>query len=445
MKSGRNDIKKALEKLQVNRPLRLPGDGPGLSAPPSKSAGKEVPPSEVPPKQVAQFEAPQKGKVTLNEPTQIDSPPKRGHHGAPTPAQSEVPQFEQPSKQPPQFELTQIQHSQSELAQNEVSQDEATSSAAFFRLSPRVFSESLTRGLSGDCFRLFLWLSWRAWRYPNSPGVVRAAVSFIEQETGMGHATASRALKKLRESGLVELIETDFKRGNLWKVSGLACPNRSPDPGTGSKAPRNEAPPKKSGGAPERGASDLKSSGKPPQNESHLKNYINLKNLSQEDANFFLERVEKFSAPKKRESELRHLESLLARFKTGELVGAVRYLETKGTLRGESCHSPFSYLAVAADEVLKRIESRPPGSSVVAVPPTESEQACESSNVEASLALSSFESELAPVAQEQFLTNFVQREFPHGFLPPIRVTKSLAAVAWLAQRNNQGGSLQLAG
>lgn len=444
MKQGRNDMRKALEKLQVNRPLRLPSDGPGLSAPTSKSVW-EMPHSEVPPKQVPQFEAAQKDKPPLNEEPRIDSSAERGHQQTSTPNQIEAPLSEKPLKQPPQFDLTQNEHSRTELAQKEGAQDEVTSSAAFFRLSPRVFSESLTRGLSGDCFRLFLWLSWRAWRYPNSPGVVRAAVSFIEQETGMGHATASRALKKLRESGLVELMETDFKRGNLWKVSGLACPNRSPDPGSATKPPRNEAPPKKNAGAPERGASHLKSSGKPPQNESHLKNYINLRSLSQEDANFFFERMDRFSAPKKRERELRHLEALLSRFKSSDLVGAVLYLETKGTLRGESCHSPYSYLAVAADEVFKRVQSGPNGSSVIAESQIAMEPTCESKPVEASLALCSFETQLAPGDQEQYLNVFVAREFPHGYLPPTRVTKSLAAMAWLTERTSHSSSFQLAG
>lgn len=443
MKPGRNDMKKALEKLQVNRPLRLPGDGPGLLAP--KIAEKEVPPNGAPPEQAAQFEVTHSAKPTSSEAPQNEKAPQKGQHGVSNRPQTEVSRYEATKTELPQSEVARNEAGRFEGDQNELPQDEGATSNAFFRLSPRVFSETLTRNLSGDCFRLFLWLSWRAWRYPNSPGVVRAAVSFIEDETGMGHATASRALKKLRESGLIQLIETDFKRGNLWKISGLACPNRSPDPGTGSKIPQNEVPLKKRRGAPERGTSDLKSSAKPPQNESHLKNYINLRNLSQEDATFFFERVDKFAAPKKREGELRHLDALLAQFKPSNLISAVRYLETKGTLRGESCHSPFSYLAVAADEVLKRIEKGALGKSIIAAPTTELEQAWESSNVEASIALSSFEADLPPAAQEQFLSEFIDKEFPHGFLPPTRVTKSLAAVAWLARRNSHHNPFQLAG
>lgn len=443
MKSGRNDMKKALEKLQVNRPLRLPGDGPGLLAP--KAPGKEVPPNGAPPAQAAQFGVAHIGKPASSEEPQNEKAPQKGQHGVSKRSQTEVPCNEATKTELPKSEEARNEADRFEGAENELPQDEGGMSNAFFRLSPRVFSEPLTRTLSGDCFRLFLWLSWRAWRYPNSPGVVRAAVSFIEDETGMGHATASRALKKLRESGLIQLVETDFKRGNLWKVSALACPNRSPDPGTGSKVPRNEVPPKKSGGASEKGASDLKSSAKPPQNESHLKNYINLRNLSQEDANFFFERVDKFSAPKKRASELRHLDLLLSQFKPSDLARAVRYLETKGTLSGESCHSPFSYLAVAVDEVLKRIGKETSGQSIVDGTRPELKQVTESSNIQASLALSNFEADLTPTAQEEFLSEFIQKEFPHGFLPPTRVTKSLAAVAWLAQKNNHGNSFQLAG
>jgi hypothetical protein len=290
--------------------------------------------------------------------------------------------------------------------------------------------------MSGDCFRLFLWLSVRAWRYPNSPGVVRAAVSFIEEQTGMGHATVSRALKALKESGLVDLVETDFKLGNVWKVSNLAFSGKSPDPGPagrGSKteAPRNEVPRRESEGASKRGSISLKTSAEPPRNEEHLKNYENSKELSQEALASLNQRIDAMTAPRKRETEMRHLNVLLDAYAPSDLLRAVTYLETKGTLRGEKCHSPFSYLSLAADEIMKRISRATPESPMAA---TAADAAPEEVSEELrATAVSRFEAELSPELQRQVTDEFTAKAFPHGFFPPTRVLRSLVAVAWLSR------------
>jgi hypothetical protein len=41
-----------------------------------------------------------------------------------------------------------------------------------------------------------------------------------------------------------------------------------------------------------------------------------------------------------------------------------------------------------------------------------------------------FESELLPEFQEQHISEFIAQEFPHGFLPPSKVVRSMAAWNW---------------
>jgi hypothetical protein len=67
-----------------------------------------------------------------------------------------------------------------------------TNGGSFFRLSDRAFSSPLLQRISGDCFRLFLWMSARAWRYVKSEGTLRASIGFIEEGTAMSHATIVR-------------------------------------------------------------------------------------------------------------------------------------------------------------------------------------------------------------------------------------------------------------
>lgn len=56
----------------------------------------------------------------------------------------------------------------------------------------------------------------------------------------MSHANVSRCLKTLKELDLVRLVHTDFKRGNVWWISPLACPSGG---GTGGRSlPKKEVP-----------------------------------------------------------------------------------------------------------------------------------------------------------------------------------------------------------
>jgi len=285
-------------------------------------------------------------------------------------AQNEEPQVEKARK-----ELAQVDPPQKEAAQKEVPlipqverpqieepQREVGTPQGFFKLSHGVFSEPLLKDLSGDCFRLFLWLSSRAWRFPSSGGVVRASVGYIEMQAGMSHATISRGLKTLKEKGLISIVEVDFKIGNLWQVSSLACGNPShDDKPPRDKAPQNEAAQIVNGGASKNGSRSLKMRSHPPQNEQDLRS-------------------------SKKEKKLKEV-------------------------------APKIIFGVVEETVSD-----------------------EASLVEPERLLASFETELG-TEQNGFIVSFAEREFPHGFLPPPRVLKLLAAKDWYRQYSDMGTSL----
>src|SRR5262249_11797153 len=98
-------------------------------------------------------------------------------------------------------------------------------------------------------------------------------------------------LKTLKDLALVTLLETDFKRGNVWKISPAALTGHGPDNPTepGDKPPRikvpqNEAPQNQREAASKRESSSLNLREELPQKAHNIKKYKNLRNLSQESA-----------------------------------------------------------------------------------------------------------------------------------------------------------------
>jgi hypothetical protein len=123
----------------------------------------------------------------------------------------------------------------------------------------------------------------KAWRYPNSDGRVRAAIRFIEEGTGMSHANVSRCLKTLKDLELVRVVQTDFKQGNIWWVSPLACPNGG---GGGKGLPKKEVPQfeaaqDRNGAASKRAGSPLKKSTEVPRFEGEIKKLRSIKKLKE--------------------------------------------------------------------------------------------------------------------------------------------------------------------
>jgi DNA-binding transcriptional ArsR family regulator len=415
--TGNNELKNAFKSLQVSSPLRLSKSGPGMR-PPSEAPLNEVVRAEAPRKEVSLFspaenEVPQPGSET-NSSVLLENgiqsrrqTPLESEVAQSGGARSELPQIEVPDNERPKNELAHSEQRRDEVAQaeathreppkqesphNETPQNvagriarkeaprfegaelsqgeapqyestkaqtelvESSSNQGFFKLSHAVFSEPLLQELSGDCFRLFLWLSSRAWRFSKSNGEVRASVRFIEDQTGMSHATVSRALKTLKERNLVRLAETDFKRGNTWKVSSIAFGNRNPDDlPPQDERPQSKAPKKDSARPSNRGASHLNSSTKVPQNERNIRSIKNEKDITKDQIGTVISSFENKTEP---DDQFR-------------------------------------------EEAIER-----------------------------------FESEMNDLEKNEIVRRFTEKAFPHGFLPPTKVVRSMAAIEWLINSGN---------
>jgi hypothetical protein len=106
----------------------------------------------------------------------------------------------------------------------------------------------------------------------------------------MSHASVSRAFKNLKELGLIKILETDFKKGNLWEVSSIAYGGDPDKYYSQNEPPQNEIPQNKTEGNSKRGASSLKMSEKITQSEGEYKKYlININNSSKSEKIVFLE------------------------------------------------------------------------------------------------------------------------------------------------------------
>jgi hypothetical protein len=454
-----NEMQSIFRALQVNQPLRLRKSGPGLCAP-TEVNEKEDPQKDAARRERAQIAhaSPELAQTEVPQNESTSSPAGVENRPVLSPgndlARKEVPQSQHTENAHTQKEFARTEHTKKECPQNEVAVEVSSegcdpdtdtrteSYSGFFRLSHSIFSESTMRDLSGDSFRLFLWMSARAWRYPDSTGVIRASVRYVEGQTGMGHATISRAFKTLKELQLVKSIEVNYKRGNLWQVSSLALADGgAPNPGLGKKRASNEnkqSEVHRDGreAASKRARSRLQTSEQRSQIEDHFKKYKNIQKHSQETLRPFLDRIDAIGAPRKRASELSNLDELLDCFPADQVISALEDVEQKGTLKGEKCHSPFSYLSLTIDAVLKRRQSAPRSLKLVTSVTDLLEIDDRPEQVNRNQ-IESFETLLPPESQELFVKRFAQAEFPHGFLPPASIVRRLAAAAWFSRGDHK--------
>ncbi len=486
-----SSLRNALREMRVNEPLRLSKSGPSFKPPPEASSanGKEVPPREAPPSEAHRTEVPQKAEPRneppqneavqkeevqyevapseppRHEPTQSKPPRNEDAHNGHTQVeqpQSEVPHLRQAQNEAPRSEIPRNEPASSEAprkkqAKNEPPRNEATtetevaqielpqieqSSKAFFRLSDRAFSFPQLQRLSGDCFRLFLWMSSRGWRFQTSDGTLRASVGFIEDHTAMSHATISRCLKTLREASLLELLETDYKRGNVWCISPIAFAGCDPE----NLPPRSEQPqnggPRREAAAPsKRDRSHLNLRTKPPRNEGQIRSIKKPKNLSQEGTEALLDRIEKIRAPEKQKTERDGLMQLLETHTCEEISTTLAYVDRYGTLSGESCHSPFRYLATAIDDVLQTCRKK--GFTPVAEADghrsrneAKSQPDERQEEERKRTALAAFQSELTAEERTKVISDFVAKEFSFGYKPSEGLATRLAAMHWFTGRQS---------
>jgi hypothetical protein len=449
-----DELRSALKKLNVSEPLRLSKSGPSFKPPDASQKREEVPRIEAPLSGAPRYKGSQK-ELAQNESPQFERPqnkPSAPKNGLENTANSNLNRFEGPHLEWPRNEAPQIEGAEFERAQNEATQIEsarfagfrkprttpsqvsATNGGSFFKLSDRAFSLPQLQRVSGDSFRLFIWMSSKAWRFVKSDGTLRASIGYIEEGTGMSHATISRCIRTLREEGLVTLLETDYKRGNIWQISPAAFAGSGPgDLPPRFELPQNEGAQNVAVAPSKRGASSLNLRGKVPQIEVEIRSIKKSKESSQEATSLFA-RLDRIRAVEKQKSERDCLLQLLQAYSAAELERATSFVERHGILGGrEACHSPYRYLISAADDVLK-IASRTqtPVVNLVAPPEPDPVQSKETSRA----ALASFEGTLTPTQREEFVARFVEQEFGWGYVPAKPLLIQLAANSWYFQNQN---------
>ena len=335
MAKPNSDLRNAIAGLKIKAPYDL------------RSQGKPA------------FEAPQ-NKLTQAEVTQSQEPQRKD-------PQSQDPQFKEPHQDSAQTEVPRI--GVAPVSETESSQ------RGYFKLAHSVFGNPLLRTLPGDAFRVFLWMSSRAWRFEDSDGSLHASVSFISAGAGVSESTVSRCLLLLKDKCLIELMELNYKKGNTWRVEPLACAPPSGPNGSGGghrtlERPRAEEPPvavpqTEDGATSKRASTSPNLRWEPPQSEGEErtpnpfqvtpKHTLSKACMPSEDLNAYLDSVR---APGKRESERQALGKLLSFYPNSEVAEALRYLSAFGLPgSGEPCHSPMAFLSQAMDRVLEEARS----------------------------------------------------------------------------------------
>jgi hypothetical protein len=274
---------------------------------------------------------------------------------------AELSQKELPKSEKPRLEATQNQAPSEKLpilkAAPREKIDPPENLDGFFKIPHSIFYDQELRELSGDSFRLLIWLCSRAWRFPDSDGTLRASVSFIKNGTGIGHAAISRSLKILQEKNFIELREQNFKHGNLWKLKNL-------NGGSGSKKLAPNEPPQikqpaiQGVGSSKQEGSSLEMRVEPPRIEAQPRNSINTRTerISLADENM-PEKISKYFesglAPRKRDSEMKFYFELKNQYQEGEIELCYEYVTESCTSREASpIHSPMAYLSKAIADVL---------------------------------------------------------------------------------------------
>jgi hypothetical protein len=323
------------------------------------------------------------GRVQLKRPLQSESQPP------PT----EVATSELPLSQAPRIEAPQTEKALSKVVQPQLKQSEGTliepphneeaerelvapqaprelkKPQGYFRLAHSVFWEASLRKLPGDAFRIFLWMSTLGWRFEASDGELRASVSFIANGTGVSTATVSRCLLLLKEEGLIELREVNYRRGNRWWVKPLAAGAFRPGSDSGSRAdtlkneqPRSESAQSDAGPSSFNVGSILNSGDQLNHSENEGMNSFNafrerISNSLSSGASKGLELyLAQVRPARKRESEERALSELLNDYVPEEIERALHDLLARGIPgSGERSHSPLVFLSHGMQEVWQRV------------------------------------------------------------------------------------------
>ncbi|MGE4234087.1 MAG: ArsR family transcriptional regulator [Bacteriovoracia bacterium] len=384
MKPGKkNGLAEKLQSLSISKPSVIRKEVPHNEVPPPQAPLHQLTHSAIPQRQNPQSESPQEQaphneysrfEVTRNEVPKIEEP--QIEHTSIEDTSNEVtrivaPLVEKPCLEVPENEIAeseatqkesprkkkpQIRVSENELPHEEITEELKGEPKGYFKLAHSVFFDPQLRALSGDSFRLYLWMSSRAWQFQNSNGGLRAAVRWITEITGISHATVSRSLRALQDAGLIEALKVDPRLGNVWQVTPKAVWKKAVGD---EKVVGHE----KKEDTSNRAHGDLKMSAQVPQNEGNLKKLqenekktTSLPIETSERIDLYFQHCKPF---RKREAEWKSYQGLLKDYTPAQVAECLDYLLAHG-LPGtqETCKVPMSYLSYAMQTVLAEVDKK---------------------------------------------------------------------------------------
>jgi hypothetical protein len=288
----------------------------------------------------------------------------------------------------------------------------------------------------------------------------KAGYSFLTDWTGINDVTNLRkGLKALLASGLIVKIKAHDSIANSGAVYEVpivqqflsgGVPGTKPPGGGGNRRSlpaRSEDAPTgsvtQSANNPLAGGANTHS----PVGVLPTKKENKKENLNKTPAEFFLDdlirQVERTRPLKKRENERESLSALISTYLPQQIQQALDYVKRNGTLEGQRfCHTPFTYLCQKMEGVLSRTGYKD-GLNYESRLAEISEANTEKSNrSDREQAIDAFETELLEQQRTQFISQYTQTEYPHGFLPPTDIIRNLAAQSWF--KNHSGAEIQAA-
>jgi len=216
---------------------------------------------------------------------------------------------------------------------------------------PRVFTD-----LKPGEIKLLLYLLFLRWRYPERPGYIRAALPYLERGTGIARSAVHTHLKRLSELGLIRCGELNKKIGNLYFVSDSFLWKTSEKQTT--EIQTSEKQTSVVWNSDVSSLKNVRQSSGFHTKELDLLDPLDSSKLSLSADSVVGRYLAAIKATQKRESEKRFLVQLMRGVPVLQIEEAISFLQTEGTLNGEICHSPLSYLSKAGDQVFSLLETK---------------------------------------------------------------------------------------
>lgn len=229
-----------------------------------------------------------------------------------------------------------------------------------------IFKPPVFTDLAPTAFKIYMYMTFLAWRYPVAPNCIRAAIPYLTTGTGVKKDAILSNIDLLEEAGLVKTVKVDKRNGNVyWVNPGYIAPLKKNSENPTAELKNNN----KSGQKSEFQSTENQNSANPPSedgesSDSTLKNrsqssekpnkdYTLLESskltytqASKSESKIITSYLESIEAPGQHASESDFFKKLLATGKLSVEIIEIAYrdLKSNGIRPGEPCHLPMKFL-----------------------------------------------------------------------------------------------------